>query len=232
MSDLTPEQALTGLLGTLVREHVDTDLFAELVRECSTLISADAVALLVDDGRGSLELLSATSHRAAELELYQVQQGGGPCVDAVRAARHLTAVGATTIVERWAEVGEAIVRAGFFGVHAFPMVWQGHALGGLNIFTRAPAELTDESARIAQNFADVATLALVQPRRLSAEELARRVSEALEGRVVIEQAKGVLAQTMGIDTAAAYDELVDRAAGEQSTPSEVARQVIDEASQR
>src|SRR4051794_27183630 len=97
MSSHSPAHALAQMLGTLVRDHESTDLFSDLVRECATLLGADAVALLVDDGHGRLELLSATSHRATELELYQAQQGSGPCVDASRRGEEVSAVGADEI---------------------------------------------------------------------------------------------------------------------------------------
>ncbi|WP_051274519.1 GAF and ANTAR domain-containing protein [Cellulomonas sp. URHD0024] len=229
MSSRTSERSLADVLGALVSDHEPTDLLADLVATCAALLPADAAALLVDDGHGRLELLSATSHRAAELELYQAQQDSGPCVDAVRTGEALSAVGEADITGRWPDVGAAIVAAGFLAVHAFPMTWRGQALGGLNVFSQNPQELAASSRAVARSLADVATLALTQPAELGNEELADRVQAALEGRVVVERAKGVLAQTLDLDMETAYDHLVHRALETHSTLSQTARQVVHDA---
>lgn len=232
MSAHNAEQALAQMLGALVREHETADVLAELVHDCATLLPADAAALLVTNGRGSLELLSATSHRASELEIYQAQHRSGPCVDALRHGDQVVAVGADDIVTRWPDVGTVIVESGFQAVHALPMVWHGRVLGGLNVFSEEPVPLDGAALQLAQNFADVASLALAQPGMLEDDELDERISAALEGRVVIEQAKGVLAQTLGADMAVAYDELLRRTLDAGSTLSVTAREVIREAHRR
>ncbi len=96
MTDRTPEQALTDVLGALVRNQETTDLLSDLVRDCAALMPAGAVAVLVHNGHRQLELLSATSHRATELELYQAQENHGPCVDAARSGEPVSAVGEAT----------------------------------------------------------------------------------------------------------------------------------------
>ncbi|WP_315093865.1 GAF and ANTAR domain-containing protein [uncultured Cellulomonas sp.] len=229
MSERTPERALAHLLGTLVRDHDDADLFADLVRDCAALLPADAAAVLVRDSHHGLELLSSTSHRATELELYQAQVGAGPCAEAARTGEAVSAVGAADITARWPDVGRAIVDAGFLSVHAFPMVWHGRPLGGLNVFSNRPEPMTPASLVLAQNFADVAALSLVQPLVLSDADLSERVGAALRGRIVVEQAKGVLAETLGVDMGTAYDDLVHRALENGSTLSETARAVVRDA---
>ena len=229
MSAHDGEQALAQMLGALVREHETADVLSELVHECATSLPADAAALLVTNGRGSLELLSATSHRASELEVYQAQHRSGPCVDVLRHGDRVVAVGADDIITRWPDVGTVIVESGFQAVHALPMTWHGRVLGGLNVFSAEAVPLEGASLQLAQNFADVASIALAQPGMLEDDELDARISAALEGRVVIEQAKGVLAHTLGVDMAAAYDELLRRTLDTRSTLSTTAREVIREA---
>jgi hypothetical protein len=141
-------------------------------------------------------------------------------------------VGADDIVTRWPEVGTVIVESGFQAVHALPMVWHGRVLGGLNVFSVEAVPLEGASLQLAQHFADVASIALAQPGMLEDDELDERISSALEGRVVIEQAKGVLAHTLGVDMATAYDELLRRTLDTGSTLSATARDVVREAHQR
>jgi GAF domain-containing protein len=226
------ELALAQMLGALVREHETADLLAELVQDCAALLPADAAAVLVTDGDRGLELLSATSHRAGELEVYQAQHGNGPCVDTLRTGAPVVAIGSDEITGRWPDVGRVIVDSGFRAVHAFPMVWHGKPLGGLNVFSEEPVPLGTVPRQLAQNFADVATLALAQPGVLEDDELGERISAALEGRVVIEQAKGVLAHLLGVDSASAYDHLLRRAVDTGSTLSATAREVIRQAHER
>src|SRR5699024_2162428 len=115
--------------------------------------------------------LSATSHRTSEIEVYQAQSATGPCVDTVRTGRPVEAVGASEIEARWGEVGRRIVEAGFHAVHAFPMHWREHVIGGLNVFSVAEEALVAPSRVLAQSFADLATLAIVQPLVTDDEDL-------------------------------------------------------------
>ncbi|GEK20906.1 GAF and ANTAR domain-containing protein [Cellulomonas xylanilytica] len=232
MTARTSAQALADVASALVGEHEITGLLAQLVRDCAELLPADAAALLVRTGEGDFELLSATSHRAAELEVYQAQQAAGPCVDTVRTGRAVNAVGAAEIAERWDEVGRRIVEVGFRSVHAFPMHWRNHVIGGLNVFSTAEEGLSEESRLLGQNFADYATLAIVQPLGLDDDALAQRVTDALEGRVVIEQAKGALAYQLSLDMAEAYDELLRRSAVNGSHLLQTAQEVLREAQRR
>ena len=231
MTARTSAQALADVASALVEDHEITGLLARLVSDCAQLAPADAAALLVR-ADGGCELLSATSHRVEELEVYQAQREAGPCVDATRTGESTSVVGRHQIVARWADVGQEIVDAGFASVHAFPMHWRGHAIGALNLFAVAEAELCAASAVLAQSFADFATLAIVQPVALGCEDLTERITAALEGRVVVEQAKGVLAVQLGLDMAAAYDELIARSAVNGTTLAQVAHNVVRAAQAR
>jgi GAF domain-containing protein len=228
----TSAQALADVASALVGEHEITGLLAQLVQDCAELLPVDAAALLVRTQDGDFELLSATSHRSAELELYPAQHQAGPCVDAGRTGRPVHAVGAAEITERWDDVGRAIVDEGFLAVHAFPMHWRDHTLGGLNLFSTAAKDLGEQARVLAQSFADFATLAIVQPLDLADGDLAQRVTEALAGRVVVEQAKGVLAFQLSLDMAAAYDELLKRSSVNGARLTQTAHDVLRDAQQR
>lgn len=232
MTARTSAQALADVASALVGEHETTGLLARLVQDCAELLPADAAALLVRTRTGDFELLSATSHRAVELELYQAQQAAGPCVDSARTGRPVHAVGAAQIEARWEQVGRKIVDEGFLSVHAFPMHWREHVIGALNLFTSAEQDLSAAAMQLAQSFADFATLAIVQPLQLGDDDLAQRVTDALEGRVVVEQAKGVLAYQLALDMAAAYDELLKRSAENGAHLTQTARDILRDAQRR
>ncbi len=231
MTPRTPADTLAQATAALLDDHDVTDLLFRIVRDAAEFTSARSSGLLVRAPGGELELLSATSHAAAELELFQDQVSEGPCLDVLASARPLSVVGADSIAERWPTVGPAIVEAGYRSVHAFPLVWHGRPLGGLNLFGDEARALDDEETVTARSFADMATLVIAQPERLDQGVVMRRLTDALEGRVVVERAKGVLFHQLGIDMEGAYDALVERSAREGTSLSATARDVV-EAAQR
>ncbi|MEL7978230.1 GAF and ANTAR domain-containing protein [Isoptericola sp. F-RaC21] len=228
----TPAEALADAAAELLKEHDAADLLLRLTQDAARFTGGDAAGLLVRTDGGPLELLAATSHQAMHLELFQAQRDEGPCVDVVRKGVGVVATGRDEILARWPVVGPAIVDAGFSAVHAFPLEWQGGVLGGLNIFGHDGAALDDDSSRTAQALADMVTLVIVQPEHLQADELDRRVTRALGGRVVVEQAKGALAYQLGIDPADAYDVLLERSVRRGLTLTQAAREVLREAQRR
>ena len=219
--------ALAYASAAMLGDHHPADLLARLTIDCITPLAADSAALLVAEPGGGLNLLTASSHAAADIELLQTQRSHGPCVDAIRTGEHVYAVGEQALVDRWDEVGTAIVGAGFESVHAFPMRWQGGVIGGLNIFrSRDAGEDQEDTAVIGQAFADAATLILVHVSDVSAEQVAERVHEAVLARSAVEQAKGVLAYLNGTDPEAAYRELVRLAEADDGSLTEIARHVV------
>jgi GAF domain-containing protein/ANTAR domain-containing protein len=225
MTSRTPIDSLADAAQALVLGHDTADLLLRLTADAVHFTGGDAAGLLVRTD-GNLELLSATSHAATELELYQAMRSEGPCVDVLESREQVQATGRQEILDRWPTVGRAVVDAGFLDVHAFPLAWQGGILGGLNIFGREPRELDESQRRTAQAFADMLALAVVVPEEVRAADLSRRVARALGGRVVIEQAKGAIAHQLDIDVAAAYAELVERSAREGASLTATARKVL------
>lgn len=179
-----------------------------LLAGCARATGACAAGLVVarpDDRQ--LELLSSTSHSAQELELYQLQVAQGPCVDAVRMMRPVTAIGSGQIAARWPTVTAAFGRAGYQAVYAVPMIWRGQALGAVNLFFADDVSV-DEIFDVAQVFADMATVALVHSGRVTAQDVIARSRAALDERIVVERAKGVLAYIEDVSPEEAFDLLL------------------------
>jgi GAF domain-containing protein len=232
MTARTAAQALADAASALTGDDDVTDMLARLLDDARSVLGAQAVGLLMLTRAGDLELLSATSHRAAELEIFQIQHDSGPCVDAIRTGEQLSVSGDSEIRGRWPETGPAIVGAGFSAVHAYPLRWHGRVLGAMNVFrddTSLPEAGEENSG---QAFANIATIVIVQPAGLSEQQVTDRVKQALEARTVIEQAKGVLAYTRGLDMSAAYDLLRVLAADRGSSLTATAADVIAGARQR
>ncbi|MFD6164405.1 GAF and ANTAR domain-containing protein [Oerskovia sp. NPDC060287] len=232
MNPRTSAQALAAVTSALLQDHDVTGLLAQLVQDSARFVPADAAGLLLQGENDLLEVLSATSHRTTELELYQAQHDEGPCVDVVRTGRSIEVVGEDEVDRRWPRIGPEITGAGFRSVYAFPLRWHGLTIGGLNLFAATEAPLDDSARQLAQTFADVAALVIVQPVQVDQVDLLASLRRALEGRVVVEQAKGVLAYQLGVDMAAAYDELVRRADQDGLSLTETAAATVAQAQRR
>lgn len=225
MTATSPAQAFADATAALVNQRDVHDILASLMSDCLAAFDVAAVGVMVRPRDGELELLSASSHRAAELELFQIQRDEGPCQETVRTGEPVSAVGLDEMVRRWHDVGQAIVDAGFQSVHAFPMRWQGSVLGGLNLFGTARGQGPDD-ALLGQSFADVMTLVLACPVDLSGDDLSVRIRQAIAGRAVIEQAKGVLSHQLGVDMGESYRRLMERARADGSTVTQMAQEIV------
>jgi transcriptional regulator with GAF, ATPase, and Fis domain len=158
MTAATASQAFVDAAAAMVQQEDVTDTLNRLLADCAKFSAADAVGLLVRNAEDRLELLSATSHQAAELELYQLQHDTGPCVDSAREGVALSATADVEITERWGRVGEAILAAGFHAVHAVPLRWHGRLIGAMNAFHVIPQTADEEARQLTQACADIAAV--------------------------------------------------------------------------
>lgn len=231
MTHRTALQALAEAAGSVTAQHDVHDILAQVMADCRDLLPAVGAGVLVVSRPGVMDLLSATSHRTSELELFQLQTEVGPCQDCVATGSLVSEIGAEQIRSRWDRVGEAIVAAGFDAVHAFPIRWNGVTLGGLNVFGSAPGSDRPDLV-LGQAFADVIGMLLVRDLDLDADTISARVRQVLEGRTVIEQAKGLLAYRHRIPIADAHDQLHHLARSNAQTLSTAAVQLLRAAQHR
>ena len=229
MTARTTTEAFADAAAAIVEDLDISHVLARLLSDCAGLVHADAIGLMVLAESGELELLSATSHGMAQLELFQIQRSDGPCIEGVKTGDVTVATSREEIRGRWGNVGEAIADAGFQTVMAFPMRWHGRILGGLNVFKREPGGKNKEDLLLGQAFADLSTAILIQTRDIAAEDITARVRHAIAARSTIEQAKGVLAHKHNLEMDQAYDKLVEKAHAGESTLSEAAAAVVRQA---
>jgi hypothetical protein len=228
MRNTTVSSLLAGATASMVSGAPDvTGALAILLTGVTELAPADAAAVLVETETGALELLAATSHRVADLEMYQVQADEGPCIDSVRTSVAVHESGTEPIVARWPVTGPAIVASGYAAVATAPLRWHGRSFGALNLF-RADPDAGGAQAMDVQPFADAATM-LILSGHLSETDLTAGIREALEGRALVERAKGALAHARSLEMADAFDALVRLAEHEQASLGETARRVMERA---
>jgi GAF domain-containing protein len=222
--------ALARASAALVRDTDMAGFLATLLDSSADVLRSNAGGILIEDD-DSLDLLAASSHAALELELHQAQLDEGPCVDAHRSGRAVSAHG-TDLPARWPRFGRTMLDAGFSSVLASPLRWHGAPLGAMGLFRRSDEPFTSEEETVAQAFADLATLLIVQSEKVDLDTVKRRVQELLTARIVIEQAKGVLAENHDVDMAEAYQLLLRRAAQDGGRLTTIAKAVVDEAQRR
>jgi transcriptional regulator with GAF, ATPase, and Fis domain len=191
---------------TLVDEF-DLIEFLHLVTSRTTeLVTTGAAGLLLADHRGRLQFMAASSEEARLLELFQVQIHEGPCQDAFRSGAPVLNADLSSADDRWPSFAPRAVSAGYLSVHAFPLRLRSEVIGALNLFGSGHGELDPDDARIIQALADVATIGILQERSIHrGEVLTEQLQSALNSRVVIEQAKGVVAQLHDVTVAEAFD---------------------------
>ena len=222
--------ALVGLADTLVDDYDVIDVLDRLVAHSVALLGADAAGIMLTDPRGRLRVVASSNEQSDWIELMQLQADEGPCMDCVRTGRPVTVTDLDEAGARWPRFTASLAgRGSYRSVHALPLRLRGDAIGALNLFQSTPGPLPEADLRLGQALADIATIGILQERAIrQGEVLTEQLQAALTSRVVIEQAKGVLAQSGGLTMEAAFDRLRRHARGRNLQLGDVARRVVTE----
>jgi GAF domain-containing protein len=215
------------LADTMVADFDILDFLHLLTDRSVQLLAASAAGVVLADPRGALRVAAASSEEVGLLELFQLQNDQGPCLECFRTGRPVTAADLAVPDRRWPRFAHAAVRAGFRTVEALPMRLREQVVGALNLFRAAPGAFDPADLRIAQALADVATIGLLHERNVRRREtIAEQLQAALNSRVVIEQAKGKLAERLSIDMDRAFAMLRDYARSTNQHLTDVARDFV------
>lgn len=220
-------QTFVELADTLVDDFDVVDFLHTLVERCVELLDVSEAGLLLADSSGALQVMAASNERAHVLELFQLQNEEGPCLDCYNDGEPVYSENIADDTGRWPSFAAAAMEAGFQSVQALPMRLRSEVFGALNLFSTGLGRVTDQDESTGQALADVATIGLVQERLLSeAEATTHQLQGALNSRVVVEQAKGVIAEQSTVDMDEAFARLRSYARNHNRRLSEVAREVI------
>lgn len=219
--------ALLCLADTLTSGVNVVDLAGQLIDCCLELTNFTAAGILLDDHRGTLRVLASSSEETRALELLELQNRQGPCLDAFTSGIRVDAPDLVVARDRWPEFVAAAEAQGFRSAYAMPMRLRDRTIGALNLFS-TQGQLSESDLRIAELLARMATIGIHNHRTIREQErLTDQLQTALNSRVVIEQAKGVVAQRAGISLGDAFEVLRQTARSSQRQLSEVAHDVAN-----
>jgi GAF domain-containing protein len=191
---------------TLVEEFDLIEFLQMLTDRTADLVGAAAVGLVLADGRGNLEFMAGSNENVRLLELFQLQNHEGPCLEAYRTGQPVINVDLGAATPRWPRFAPQATAIGFQSVHAFPLRLRNQVIGALNVFGDTKGgDFDGADVPIVQALADVAAIALLQERAIRrGEALTEQLQGALNSRIVIEQAKGAVAQAQDISVDEAF----------------------------
>ena len=215
------------LTDTLVADFDVVELLTLLADRCVELLDVGAAGLMLAGADGELRVMASSSEAMRVLELYELQAQEGPCLDCHRSGRPVSVPDLATAGSRWPRFAPEARAAGFVAVQALPMRLRGTVVGALNLFRAQPGEMSPADLGVAQALTDVATIAILHHRASrEAQVLNEQLNLALNTRIVVEQAKGMLAEALNLDMEAAFAVLRGHARRHNVRLAELAHRII------
>ena len=228
MDERQVAEAFVEIADTLVDDFDLMEFLHRVSVRCAEVLGVSAAGVLLTDQRGALRVVAASTEETRLLELLQLQTDVGPCPECFHTGRSIAVADLSAASHRWPRLVAEARQIGFTSTHALPMRLRADVIGALNLFSTQRGELPPQTVRLGQALADVATIALLQARAVSQRQgVAEQLQTALNSRIVIEQAKGVLAERRGLDMDQSFTLLRRTARTSNRRLSEVARAVVD-----
>lgn len=224
--------AVVSVVDSLLDDFDVVDLLTDLTVRCAQLLDVSAAGVLLADPLGRLHLLAATTEQARQLDLFQLQADEGPCLESYATGQPVSVADLSADVERWPRFVPAALDAGFASVHAVPMRAVRSVLGAVSLFGTRPGALDDADLLVAQTLAHIACVAILQPHPHTPDTVIPALRSALAGRVVIEQAKGFLRESLDVSVEASFHLLRTYARTSGQHLTDVARRLMTDRSAR
>lgn len=225
--EATLARALVELADSMVADFDVVELLTLLADRCVHVLDITAAGLMLAAPGGELRVMAASSEAMRVLELIEVQSQEGPCLDCYRSGQPVVNQDLAAAAARWPRFAPAALAAGFHTVHALPMRLRGTVIGALNLFHLELGEMRQADIDAAQALADVATIAILAHRAArEAHVVNDQLNHALNSRIVIEQAKGMIAEREGLNMEQAFARLRTHARNHNLRLADIAQDVI------
>ena len=232
MGDPMPREALLArtlveLADSLVDDFDVVELLTLLVDRCVEVLGIGAAGLMLAAPDGDLRLMASSSEAMRMLELFELQAEEGPCLDCYRTGGPVMTGDLAVADGPWPQFAARAIAAGFLSVHALPMRLRGSVIGALNLFDFEAGEMSPSDIEAARALADVGTIGILAHRAaLEAKVLNEELNHALNSRIVIEQAKGMVAERARLTMEQAFSTLRHHARSHNLRLVDVAQDVI------
>ena len=219
--------AFVGLADTLVADYDVVELAQQLIDNSMTLLPIEAAGIVLGDGTGELHVFASSSEQTRLLELLQVEADQGPCLQAYRTGTAVLIDDLAVDTQRWPAFARRAAEYRFRSVSALPLRLRDERVGALNLFRAGVGSLPATDVAVAQALADVATIGILHQRIITRSELVnQQLQTALNTRVIIEQAKGVLAERGSVDMDQAFNLLRGHARRSRQRLADLAAEVV------
>ena len=220
-------RTLVELADNLVDDFDIVDLLTTLSDRCVEVLDVAAAGIMLVAPNGELRVMTSSSEAMRVVELFELQSQEGPCLDCYRSGQAVVNHDLAADGGRWPGFAAVALEAGFRSADAVPMRLRSQIIGALNLFRSEPGALSDSDVIVAQALADVATIALLQHRTaLAAEVVNEQLTGALNSRILIEQAKGILAERHQLDMEQAFIRLRSHARNNNRRLSDLAHEIV------
>jgi GAF domain-containing protein len=221
-------RTLVELADSLVDDFDVVELLTRLAGRYVDLLDVAAAGLMLVAPEGDLRVVASSSEAMRVVELFEIQSQEGPCLDCYRTGEPVVNQDLATVDGRWRHFAPVALQAGFKSVHSLPMRLRGAVIGAANLFRTEEGTLSEADILVGQALADVATIAILQQRSMHETRVVNeQLNQALNSRVVIEQAKGIVAERAAVDMEQAFQRLRNHARNHNLRLSDVARSVIE-----
>jgi GAF domain-containing protein len=232
MTELTRTErlfdAFATLADTLVAGYDTVDLLQSLVEYCHDLLDVDSAGILLANVRNELEVVASTSEANRLVEIMQLAADAGPCLESFRTRAVVSVPDIDVGQYRWPQFCLVAQTYGIHSVYAIPLRLRDETVGTLNLMRNERGELNHHDVRAAQALADVATIGIIQERTIRDTAAVReQLQNALSSRIVIEQAKGVVAETKNVSMDDAFGHIRNHARAHHLPLTTVARQLVE-----
>jgi GAF domain-containing protein len=229
-SDRTEQlfEAFAEFADTLVSGYDVIDFLQQLVERCQQLLDVDSAGILLAGTAGILELVASTSEENTLVEVMQLGANAGPSMDSYRTKAVVSLPDVEEDSERWSDFASTALSQGIHSVYAIPLRLRDITIGTLSLMRNDAGELNQHDIRAAQALADVATIGILQERAVhDALTVRDQLQSALTSRIIIEQAKGVVAESANVSMEAAFNLMRHYSRSNQRNLTVVARQLVD-----
>lgn len=196
---------LIRLADTIVDGFDRYELLHDLSVSCARLLDADAAGVSIADGR-RLQFVVATSEDMATVERFQADHRQGPCFDAYLTGQHVSTPDLRATARRWPRWTRQALALGFAAADAFPLRLGEQTVGALDVYATQTRTLSPDDVALGAAFAHMAAIGLVHEQAIAEHRnVQAQLQHALDNRISIEQAKGIVAERLQIPVSQAFD---------------------------